>query len=98
MPRMLCSTVKHKPTPDARALQRAMSSLLNKTASSATGKGMADLAHDDDVEPEPDMDESHTEVAPLTCCHPIPALPSSLQLLSRSHECILASMSWHAHL
>lgn len=62
---MLCSTVKRKPTPDARTLQRAMSSLLNKTASSATGKGMVDLAHDDDdVEPEPDMDESHTEVSP----------------------------------
>ena len=52
-----------KPTPDARVLQRAMSNLLHKTPKHTPGKSMADMA--EDVESEPDMDESHTEVLHL---------------------------------
>ena len=68
--RLACSTAPRQPTPDARVLQRAMSHLLHRTTTKASGKGMADMA--EDLEDEPDLDESHLE-ARAPCAAAIPA-------------------------
>ena len=60
----LCSHVERKRTSDVRALQRAMSGLLHKTARKAAGQEDGASLKDvpEDIEAEPDLDESHEEV------------------------------------